>query len=81
MALIMRVADPSSWSMVYQRIDQKRTEAGLTWSQLAKLAGIKMKTWMTGLPISHPTDAEVHKIADVPQMNTTYEYLRYGTTN
>lgn len=81
MALVMRVADPSSWSMVYQRIDQKRVEAGLSWSQLAKLAGIKMKTWMTGLPISHPTETEVRKIAAVPQMNTTYEYLRYGTTN
>lgn len=76
---LLRVADPASWSQVYQRINAKRVEAGLTWSKLAKLAGIKMKTWMTGLPISHPTDEEIHKIA--PVVNSTYEYLRYGTTN
>ena len=81
MAVMMKAADPASWTMVYQRIDTKREEAGLSWSQLAKLAGIKMKTWMTGLPISHPTESEVRKIANVPQMNTTYEYLRYGIEN
>ena len=69
----------SSWTNVYRRINEKRQEAGLTWNQLAALAGIKKKSWMTGLPTSHPTETEVHKIADVPQMNTTYEDLRYGT--
>jgi hypothetical protein len=73
------MANEASWTKVYKRINQKRKEANLTWNQLAALAGIPVGTWMTGLPISHPTEAEVHKIADVPQMNTTYEYLRYGT--
>lgn len=77
-AEMLRVGNPSSWTNVYRRINEKRIEAGLTWNQLAALAGIKVKSWMTGLPTSHPTEAEVHKIADVPQMNTTYEYLRYG---
>lgn len=77
-AEMLRVGNPSSWTNVYRRINEKRIEAGLTWNQLAALAGIKVKSWMTGLPTSHPTEIEVHKIAAVPQMNTTYEYLRYG---
>lgn len=75
--MILLAADPSSWQSVYKRINAKRKEAGLSWNQLAKKAGIKTATWMTGLPISHPTDEEVRKIA--PVLNTTYEYLRYGT--
>ena len=73
------MANEASWSKVYKRINAKRKAANLTWNQLASLAGIPVGTWMTGLPITHPTEEEVHKIADVPQMNTTYEYLRYGT--
>ena len=73
------MANDASWSKVYKRINQKRKAAGLSWNQLASLAGISQGTWMTGLPIAHPTEEEVHKIAAVPQMNTTYEYLRYGT--
>lgn len=75
----LRVGNPSSWTNVYKRINEKRMAAGLSWNQLAALAEIKAKSWMTGLPTSHPTESEVHKIANVPQMNTTYEYLRYGT--
>lgn len=75
--MILLAADPSSWQSVYKRINAKRKEAGLSWNQLAKQAGIKTATWMTGLPISHPTEEEVRKIA--PVLNTTYEYLRYGT--
>ena len=75
------MANSASWTNVYKRINTKRKEAGLTWNELAKEAGIKMATWMTGLPISHPTDEEVHKIAAVPEMNTTYAYLRYGITD
>ena len=70
------MANSASWNNVYKRINAKRKEAGLTWNQLASKAGIKTGTWMTGLPISHPTEEEVHKIADVPEMNTTYD-LRY----
>ena len=73
------MANNASWNNVYKRINAKRKEAGLTWNQLASQAGIKMATWMTGLPISHPTDEEVHKIA--PVVNSTYAYLRYGITD
>lgn len=75
------MANSASWTNVYKRINAKRKEAGLSWNQLAKLAGIKVSTWMTGLPISHPTEEEIHKIAAVPEMNTTYAYLRYGITD
>lgn len=75
------MANTASWSNVYKRINSKREDAGLTWNQLSKKAGIKVKSWMTGLPISHPSEAEIHKIADVPEMNTTYAYLRYGITD
>lgn len=75
------MANSASWQNVYKRINVKRKEAGLTWNQLAAKAGIRMGTWMTGLPITHPTEAEVHKIADVPEMNTTYAFLRYGITD
>jgi hypothetical protein len=72
-------SNASSWSNVYKRIDQKRIAADLSWNMLAAMAGIKVKSWMTGIPTSHPTENEVRKIAAVPEMNTTYEYLRYGT--
>lgn len=75
------MANSASWTNVYKRINAKRKGAGLSWNQLAEKAGIKMATWMTGLPISHPTEEEVHKIANVPEMNTTYAYLRYGITD
>lgn len=73
------MANSASWTSVYKRINQKRKEAGLTWNQLASQAGIKMATWMTGLPISHPSDDDIHKIA--PVVNSTYAYLRYGITD
>ena len=73
------MANNASWTNVYKRINAKRKEAGLTWSQLASQAGIKMSTWMTGLPISHPSDEDIHKIA--PVVNSTYAYLRYGITD
>lgn len=75
------MANDASWSSVYKRINTRRKEAGLTWTQLARKAGIKVGTWMTGLPISHPTDEEVRKIAAVPEMVTTYAYLRYGVND
>lgn len=73
------MANNTSWNSVYKRINAKRKEAGLTWNQLAKQAGIKVGTWMTGLPISHPTKEDVRKIA--PVVNSTYVYLRYGITD
>ena len=61
---------------LYKRILQKKKEVGLTWDELAKKAHIRVSTWMTGLPTSHPTDEEIKKIA--PVLKTTYEYLKYG---
>lgn len=75
--ILLKANDPSSWKNVYKRINEKRKEAGLSWSQLAKKAGIPMSSWMTGIIATHPTEEEVRKIA--PVVNSTYEYLRYGT--
>lgn len=61
---------------MYRRILQKKNEAGLTWDELAEKSGIKVRSWMTGLPTSKPTDEELRKMA--PVLNTTYEYLKYG---
>lgn len=61
---------------VYKRILEKKKESGLTWDEIAKAAQIPLKSWMTGLPTSKPTDVELHKMA--PVLNTTYEYLKYG---
>lgn len=61
---------------VYKRILQKKKEVGKTWDEIAKEAGIKLGSWMTGLPTSSPTDEELRKIA--PVLNTTYEWLKYG---
>lgn len=70
------MGNEASWSNVYKRINNARKGVGLTWDQLAKQAGIKTKTWMTGLAISHPTEAEIRAIA--PVVHSTYTYLRYG---
>lgn len=72
------VIDNTDWHAVYKRIDGKRKDAKLSWSKLAKKAGIKVASWMTGLNTSHPTEEEIYKIAAVPEMNTTYAYLRFG---
>ena len=61
---------------VFKRVLEKKTEAGLTWDEVAKEAEIKVSSWMTGLPTSQPTDNELRKMA--PVLNTTYEYLKYG---
>ena len=61
---------------VFRRILQKKQEVGKTWDEIAKEAGIKLGSWMTGLPTSSPTDKELRKIA--PVLNTTYEWLKYG---
>lgn len=61
---------------VFKRILDKKKESGLTWDEIAKAAGIPLKSWMTGLPTSKPTDEELKKLA--PVLNTTYEYLKNG---
>lgn len=61
---------------VYKRVLKCKVASGKTWEQICKEAGIPMKTWMTGVPTSNPTDDELRAIA--PVINTTYEYLKYG---
>ena len=61
---------------MFKRILDKKKASGLTWDDIAKAAGIRLSSWMTGLPTSRPTDTELMRIA--PVLNTTYEYLKYG---
>jgi len=61
---------------VYKRILQCKKKTNLTWDEIAEQAGIKVSSWMTGVPTSSPTDEELQKIA--PVLNTTYEWLKYG---
>lgn len=61
---------------VFLRIMKKKTECGLSWDEVCKEAHIGLASWMTGLPICSPTDAELKKIA--PVLNTTFEWLKYG---
>lgn len=63
-------------SKVYKRILKLKKEKGYTWDELAKLAGIPVSSWMTGLPTMSPTDQELKALA--PVLGTTYEYLKYG---
>ncbi len=61
---------------VFKRVLEKKIEKGFTWDELAKSAGIKLASWMTGLPTSNPTDEELEKLA--PVLGTTFEWLKYG---
>ena len=63
-------------TQVFSRILEKKKESGLTWDEIAREAQIRLGSWMTGLPTSRPTDAELKKLA--PVLNTTYKYLKYG---
>lgn len=62
---------------MYSRINKLRKAEKLTWEELAQKAGIKVSTWMTGLPFAKPTDEELEAIA--PVLHTTFDYLKYGT--
>ena len=61
---------------VFKRVFEKKVQSQLTWEELARQAHIGLACWMTGLPISSPSDEELQKIA--PVLNTTYEWLKYG---
>ena len=61
---------------VFKRIMQKKVESGLTWNEIAKAAGIRLGSWMTGVPTSKPTEEELKKIA--PVIGTTYKWLKNG---
>lgn len=61
---------------MYKRILDAKKATGLTWDEIAREAGIKLASWMTGLPTSSPTDQDLMKMA--PVLNTTYVWLKYG---
>jgi transcriptional regulator with XRE-family HTH domain len=61
----------------YKRINALRKKAGLTWTQVARGAGIKISSWMTGVFYCNPTDEELEKLAVF--FGVSYEYLKYGT--
>lgn len=69
-------AHGAAMTKMYKRILKRKEAVGLTWDEIAKRANIPLATWMTGLPNSNPTDAELEKLA--PVLETTYEYLKYG---
>lgn len=62
---------------VFKRILQKKVESKKNWDEIAKEAGIRVSSWMCGVSYCDPTDTELRKIA--PVLNTTYEWLKYGT--
>lgn len=55
---------------------KKKIESRLEWNEIAAKAGIKVSSWMTGIPTSNPSDDEIRKIA--PVLGTTYGWLKYG---
>lgn len=61
---------------IYKRILKKKIESKLSWDEIASRAGIRVSSWMTGIPTSNPTDEELKKIAKV--LGTTYKWLKYG---
>ena len=60
----------------YKRILECKKKVGLTWDEIAREAEIKLASWMTGLPTSSPSDADLMKMA--PVLKTTYQWLKYG---
>lgn len=61
---------------LFRRIMQKKIESRLEWNEIASNSGIKISSWMTGIPTSNPTDDDIRKIA--PVLGTTFEWLKYG---
>ena len=60
----------------FKRILQRKEAIGLTWDEIALVAGIPVSSWMTGVPTSVPSDDEMEKLA--PILNTTFGYLKHG---
>lgn len=61
---------------IFRRIMQKKIESRLEWNEIASNGGIKISSWMTGIPTSNPIDDDIRKIA--PVLGTTFEWLKYG---
>lgn len=68
--------DYKGMTEIFRRIMQKKIESRLGWNEIAAKAGIKISSWMTGIPTSNPSDDDIRKIA--PVLGTTYEWLKYG---
>lgn len=68
--------DYKGMTEIFKRIIQKKIESRLEWNEIAAKAGIKISSWMTGIPTSNPTDDDIRKIA--PVLGTTFEWLKYG---
>lgn len=50
---------------LYCQILQAKTEAGLTWNELAAKAKIPLSSWMTGAAYCAPSDKELKAISKV----------------
>lgn len=61
---------------VFSRVLGCKRKAERTWEDIASEAGIRLGSWMSGVPYDQPTDDELRRLA--PVLGTTYEYLRYG---
>lgn len=61
---------------IFKRVMEKKHEAMKSWDEVVFEAEIPLRSWMTGIMTSNPTDAELKAIA--PVLNTTFEWLKYG---
>lgn len=61
---------------IFKRIRELKMKLGLGWDQIAAEAGIPLASWMTGIPTSVPSDADLKKLA--PVLKTTFEWLKHG---
>lgn len=63
-------------TQIFKRILDKKISTGLTWDEIARLAHIRVASWMTGLPTSSPSDEDLKKLA--PVLKTSYKRLKSG---
>ena len=61
---------------IFRRVMEKKHEVMKSWDEVVFEAEIPLRSWMTGIMTSNPTDAELKAIA--PVLNTTFEWLKYG---
>ena len=75
--IINKVSQRQAQTGIYKRCDEVRMDNNLTWSQFAKRAGLKLKSWMIGIPTTNPTDAELQAIAAT--YGVCFDWLKFGT--
>lgn len=66
----------TSSTSIFLRVMEKKHEVKKSWDEIVKEANIPLRSWMTGIPATSPTDKELQALA--PVLNTTYEWLKYG---